>query len=83
MSVTVPLQFIPALRVQSLRASIIGRNLAMWTNAPNAASAKLISEGLVAMHEALVPRTAWLRLTPSIAEQPLPGVRLLQGVAVS
>jgi len=35
------------------------------------------------MQEALVPRTAWLRLTPSIAEQPLPGVRLLQGVAVS
>ena len=34
-SFTVPLQFISALRVQSLRASIIGRNLAMWTNAPN------------------------------------------------
>ena len=34
-SYTVPLQFISALRVQSLRASIIGRNLAMWTNAPN------------------------------------------------
>jgi hypothetical protein len=34
-SVTLPLQFIPALRVQSLRASIIGRNLAMWAKAPN------------------------------------------------
>lgn len=32
---TIPLQFISALRVQSLRASIIGRNLAMWTKAPN------------------------------------------------
>ena len=34
-SVTVPLQFIPALRVQSLRASLIGRNLALWTSAAN------------------------------------------------
>ena len=32
---------------------------------------------------ALVPRIACMRLTPSIAEQPLPGSRLLQGVAVS
>ena len=34
-SFTVPLQFIPALKVQSVRAAIIGRNLAMWTNTPN------------------------------------------------
>ena len=34
-SLSVPLQFIPALRVQSVRASIIGRNLALWTDAPN------------------------------------------------
>ncbi|MEP7000131.1 MAG: hypothetical protein ABI969_06615, partial [bacterium] len=34
-SVAIPLQFIPALRVQSLRMSIIGRNLALWANAPN------------------------------------------------
>jgi hypothetical protein len=34
-SLTLPLQFINVLRVQSLRASLIGRNLALWTNAPN------------------------------------------------
>ena len=34
-SFTLPLRFIPSLQVQSLRASIIGRNLAMWTNTPN------------------------------------------------
>ncbi|MEO8623316.1 MAG: hypothetical protein ABI625_19725 [bacterium] len=34
-SVAIPLQFIPALRVQSLRMSIIGRNLALWADAPN------------------------------------------------
>ena len=34
-SLTVPLQFIPALRVQSVRVSVIGRNLAMWTSAAN------------------------------------------------
>jgi hypothetical protein len=32
---TLPLQFINLLRVQSLRASVIGRNLALWTSAPN------------------------------------------------
>ena len=32
---------------------------------------------------ALVPRIAWPRLRPSMAGQPLPGSRLLQGVAVS
>ena len=31
----------------------------------------------------LVPRIACMRLSPSRAEQPLPGTRLLQGVAVS
>ena len=31
----------------------------------------------------LVPRMALMRLTPPIAEQPLPGSRLLQGIAVS
>lgn len=34
-SFNMPLQFINALRVQSLRASVIGRNLALWTDAPN------------------------------------------------
>lgn len=34
-SFTLPLSSVNLLRVQSLRASIIGRNLALWTNAPN------------------------------------------------
>ncbi len=34
-SFTLPLQFINRLRVQSLRGSVIGRNLALWTNAAN------------------------------------------------
>ena len=34
-SFTLPLQFINSLRVQSLRGSVIGRNLGVWTKAPN------------------------------------------------
>jgi hypothetical protein len=34
-SFTLPLAFITALGAQSARVSIIGRNLAMWTNAPD------------------------------------------------
>jgi hypothetical protein len=40
-----------------------------------------MSEGLVAMQSLLVPRMASVRLSPSIAEQPDPGVRLLQAMA--
>ena len=35
------------------------------------------------MQCSLVPRIASVRLKPSMAEQPVPGSRLLQGVAVS
>ena len=56
---------------------------ATCTVASRAANATHMSEGCVAMHDSLVPRIALIRLTPSIAEQPLPGSRLLQGVAVS
>jgi hypothetical protein len=35
MSYALPLQFISPLRAQSVRLSIVGRNLALWTNAPN------------------------------------------------
>ena len=35
------------------------------------------------MQASLVPRIALIRLMPFIAEQPLPGWRLLQGVATS
>ncbi len=34
-SFSLPLQFFSPLRAQSVRVSIIGRNLALWTNAPN------------------------------------------------
>ena len=56
---------------------------ATWTMASSAASATHMSEGCVAMQASLVPRIAWMRLMPLMAEQPLPGSRLLQGVAVS
>ncbi|MEO8335681.1 MAG: TonB-dependent receptor plug domain-containing protein [bacterium] len=34
-SFTLPLHFVAALRAQSARVSLVGRNLALWTNAPN------------------------------------------------
>src|SRR5207237_10404875 len=34
-SVMVPLHALPGLRTQSIRTSLIGRNLWMWTKAPN------------------------------------------------
>jgi hypothetical protein len=42
-----------------------------------------MSDGCVAMQASLVPRIALIRLMPLMAEQPLPGLRLLQGVVVS
>src|SRR5437899_11708793 len=54
-----------------------------WIVASNAAIATHMSEGLVAMHCSLVPRMASVRLLPVIAGQPVPGSRLLQGMAVS
>ena len=45
--------------------------------------ATAMSEGLAAMQCSLVPRTASVRFAPPIAEQPVPGSRLLQGLAVS
>jgi len=45
--------------------------------------ATFMSEGFVAMQCSLVPRMAWLRLKPRRAEQPVPGSRLLHGIAVS
>ena len=35
------------------------------------------------MHCGLVPSTAWRRFSPSSAPQPLPGCRLLHGIATS
>jgi len=35
MSFALPLPFISSVRAQSFRVSLIGRNLALWTNAPN------------------------------------------------
>src|SRR5258708_16164428 len=54
-----------------------------WIVASNAAMATHMSDGLVAMQCSLVPRTASMRLLPVMAEQPAPGSRLLQGIAVS
>jgi Domain of unknown function (DUF1330) len=54
-----------------------------WTFASNIASATHMSDGCVAMQASLLPRIACMRLWPLMAEQPLPGSRLLQGVAVS
>src|SRR5260370_31411144 len=54
-----------------------------WIVASNAAIATHMSDGLVAMQCSLVPRTARVRLLPAMAGQPVPGSRLLQGMAVS
>src|SRR5882724_1216708 len=54
-----------------------------WTVASRAAIATHMSDGLVAMQCSLVPSTAKARLLPVMGEQPLPGSRLLQGMAVS
>ena len=42
-----------------------------------------MSLGWVAMQASLTPTTACWRLNPPSAEQPLPGTRLLHGMAVS
>src|SRR5882724_1329799 len=54
-----------------------------WIVASNAAIATHMSDGLVAMQWSLVPRMASERWKPVMAGQPLPGWRLLQGMAVS
>ena len=51
---------------------------AISTNASKAASATHRSDGCVAMQASDQPRTAWLRVTPPIAEQPDPATRRLQ-----
>ena len=51
--------------------------------ASSAAIATHMSDGWVAMQCSLVPRMASVRLLPVIAGQPVPGSRLLQGMAVS
>src|SRR6267143_1091367 len=53
----------------------------MWIVASRAVSATFMSEGFVAMQLELVPSIASVRLSPSIAEQPEPGSRLLQAIA--
>src|SRR6201991_273713 len=51
--------------------------------APSATSATATSLAWVATHDSLVPSTACIRLAPEIAGQPLPGCRLLHGMATS
>src|SRR3954447_13258660 len=57
--------------------------LCTWIVASRAAMATHMSDGLVAMQCSLVPRTASVRLLPVMAGQPVPGSRLLHGIAVS
>ena len=52
-------------------------------SASSAVIATAMSEGWVAMQESPAPRIACIRLNPPIAEQPVPGFRLLQSAAVS
>ncbi|MNN86513.1 hypothetical protein D3C81_2039410 [compost metagenome] len=49
------------------------------TLASSSRMATAMSLGCVAMQVSLPPITASWRVTPPIAEQPLPGARLLQG----
>ena len=53
------------------------------TVASSARMATAMSLGFVAMQLSLAPITASWRVTPPMAEQPLPGSRLLQGMLVS
>src|SRR5262245_15898135 len=54
-----------------------------WIVVSKATIATHMSDGFVAIQCSLVPSTARLRLLPVIAGQPVPGSRLLQGMAVS
>ncbi|MNN63936.1 hypothetical protein D3C81_1793490 [compost metagenome] len=57
-----------------------------WTVSTVASSRRMataMSLGWVAMHASLTPITACWRVTPPMAEQPLPGARLLHGRLVS
>src|SRR5215468_456232 len=54
-----------------------------WIVASNAAIATHMSGGFVAMQGSLVPSIAGIRLEPGIGGHPVPGSRLLHGMAVS
>ena len=73
----------PGSRWKSANGSRARRRARDVNRRSRAASATHMSEGCVAMQASLVPRMALIRLMPSMAEQPLPGSRLLHGVAVS
>ena len=55
----------------------------IWMVASRAVRATFWSEGFEAMQSLLVPRMASMRLWPSMAEQPVPGSRLLHGWTMS
>jgi len=67
--------------IAMLRAERSG--LTVSTVASSARIATAMSLGCVAMQALLAPITACCRLKPSIAAQPLPGLRLLHGWLVS
>ncbi len=64
-----------------LRAAPSGRTVSTVASSTRIATA--MSLGWVAMQASLMPTTACWRLNPPIAEQPLPGWRLLHGWLVS
>ncbi|MNU09304.1 hypothetical protein D3C72_2557920 [compost metagenome] len=57
--------------------------LTVSTSASSSRMATAMSLGWVAMQASLPPTTAWWRVKPPMAEQPLPGWRLLQARLVS
>ena len=64
-----------------LRVVPSGRTVS--TVASSARMATAMSLGWVAMQASLTPTTAWWRLNPPMAAQPVPGWRLLHGMLVS
>ena len=63
------------------RVAPLGSTVSTWASSTRMATA--MSLGCVAMQALLVPTMACWRLMPSMAAQPLPGLRLLQAWAVS
>ena len=64
-------------------ARLVPSGLTVSTVASSTRMATAMSPGWVAMQASLEPITASVRLTPSSAEQPEPGSRLLQGTPAS
>ena len=77
-----PVAGLTALRTLRHGALLLGKRV-LITRASSAAIATAMSEPRAAMQSSLTPITAFMRLRPSRAAQPEPGMRLLQGFVVS